>query len=119
MTYRQLLVSNPDFRRLWLAQVISEIGDWLNTTAVLALILELASRERQGFAMAIYAIARHLPLFVFGPVAGVMVDRVDRRRVMILADISRAVLALGFLLGGRLQSLSIIYTVAASPLRFI
>lgn len=114
MTYRQLLAGNADFRRLWLAQVISEIGDWLNTTAVLALTLELAGRERQGFAMAMYAIARHLPLFVFGPIAGVVVDRVDRRRVMMAADLLRAVLALGFLVGGRLGSLPVIYTVAAS-----
>ena len=42
----------------------------------------------------VYAIARHLPLFLFGPVAGVVVDRVDRRRVMIAADILRAALAL-------------------------
>lgn len=77
MTCRQLLFGNADLRRLWLAQVISEIGDWLNMTAVLALTLELAGREREGSAMAMYAVARHLPLFIFGTVAGVIVDRVD------------------------------------------
>ena len=114
MTYRELLAGNADFRRLWSGQVVSEIGDWLNNIAVLALALELAGPERQGRAVAVYAIARHLPLFVFGPVAGVIVDRTDRRRVMIAADCARAVLALGFLVAHAYSSLPVIYAVGAS-----
>ncbi|HEX8472899.1 MAG TPA: MFS transporter [Pyrinomonadaceae bacterium] len=114
MTYRQLLAGNADFRRLWLGQVVSEIGDWLNNIAVLALALELAGRGHEGRAIAFYAIARHLPLFIFGPIAGVVVDRSDRRRVMMAADIARAILALGFLLAERRAALPLIYTVGAS-----
>ena len=114
MTYRQLLASNADFRRLWLGQVISEIGDWLNNIAVLALAIQLAAGRSVGLAIAVYAVARHLPLFVFGPVAGVVVDRLDRRRVMMVADIVRAFLALGFIAADRLASLPVIYAVGAS-----
>ena len=114
MTYRELLTRNADFRRLWSGQVVSEIGDWLNNIAVLALAIELAGAERQGRVIAVYALARHLPLFVFGPVAGVVVDRTDRRRVMIAADLARAVLALGFLLAQAYSSLPVIYAVGAS-----
>lgn len=114
MTYRQLLAGNADFRRLWTGQVVSEIGDWLNNIAVLALVIQLAGEGRVGLAIAVYAIARHLPLFLFGPIAGVVVDRVDRRRVMIAADIMRALLALGFLFADRTQSLALIYAVGAS-----
>ncbi|HEX7314297.1 MAG TPA: MFS transporter [Pyrinomonadaceae bacterium] len=114
MTYRQLLASNADFRRLWAGQVISEVGDWLNNIAVLALAIQLAGAGSVGLAVATYAIARHLPLFIFGPVAGVVVDRVSRRRVMIAADVARAVLALGFLLANRSASLALIYVVGAS-----
>jgi predicted MFS family arabinose efflux permease len=114
LTYRGLLARNADFRRLWTGQVVSEIGDWLNNIAVLALAIELAGPARQGHAVAVYAIARHLPLFVFGPVAGVVVDRADRRRVMIAADIARAVLALGFLLAQKFSTLPLIYAVGAS-----
>jgi MFS family permease len=113
LTYRQLLAANIDFRRLWTGQVISEIGDWFNNIAVLALSIQLAGAGREGQAVAFYAIARHLPLFLFGPLAGVVVDRVDRRRVMIVADVSRAVLALGFLLANITGSLPIIYIVGA------
>jgi MFS family permease len=114
MTYRQLLAGNADFRRLWTGQVISEVGDWLNNIAVLALAIQLAGAGRVGLAVATYAIARHLPLFIFGPVAGVVVDRVSRRRVMIAADVTRAVLALGFLLANGAGSLALIYVVGAS-----
>jgi MFS family permease len=114
MTYRQLLAGNADFRRLWTGQVVSEIGDWLNNIAVLALVIQLAGAGRVGLAVATYAIARHLPLFLFGPIAGVVVDRVNRRRVMIAADLARAVLALGFLLANRSSSLALIYIVGAS-----
>ena len=114
MTYRQLLAGNADFRRLWTGQVVSEIGDWLNNIAVLALAIQLAGDGRVGLAIAVYAIARHLPLFLFGPIAGVVVDRVDRRRVMIAADLLRALLALGFLFADRTHSLAVIYTVGAS-----
>jgi MFS family permease len=114
VTYRRLLKENADFRRLWAGQVVSEIGDWLNNIAVLALAIQLAGDGRVGLAVAAYAIARHLPLFIFGPVAGVVVDRVNRRRVMIAADLTRAALACGFMLASRLSSLAVIYVVGAS-----
>jgi MFS family permease len=114
VTYRHLLAENADFRRLWTGQVVSEIGDWLNNIAVLALVIQLAGAGRVGLAIAVYAIARHLPLMLFGPVAGVVVDRTDRRRVMIAADIMRAVLALGFMFANRFSSLATIYVVGAS-----
>jgi predicted MFS family arabinose efflux permease len=114
VTYRRLLASNADFRRLWTGQVVSEVGDWLNNIAVLALVIQLAGGATVGRAVALYAIARHLPLFLFGPVAGVVCDRVSRRRVMIAADLARALLALGFLLAARLSSLAVIYVVGAA-----
>lgn len=114
MTYRELLSSHADFRRLWTGQVVSEVGDWLNNIAVLALVIQFAGASGVGLAVALYAIARHLPLFLFGPVAGVVVDRVSRRRVMIAADLARAALALGFLLASRLSSLAVIYAVGAA-----
>jgi MFS family permease len=113
LTYRELLSRNPDFRRLWTGQIVSEIGDWLNNIAVLAITIQAAGPGREGLAISIYAIARHLPLFIFGPIAGVVVDRVNRRRVMMGADVVRAVLALGFLLAGYISTLPVIYTVGA------
>lgn len=64
-------------------------------------------------ALAVYALARHVPLFVFGPVAGVFADRFDRRRLMIAADLVRAFCALGFLFAVAWNSLAMIYVVGA------
>ncbi|HWT04007.1 MAG TPA: MFS transporter, partial [Pyrinomonadaceae bacterium] len=114
MTYRRLLAENADFRRLWTGQAVSEIGDWLNNIAVLALTIQLAGPGREGQAVALYAVSRHLPLFLFGPFAGVVVDRLDRRRVMIASDCARAVLALGFLAAAHFGTLSLIYLVGAA-----
>lgn len=114
MTYRELLTRNANFRYLWGGQVVSEIGDWLNNIAVLALTIQLAGAGRQGLAIALYAIARHLPLFLFGPIAGVVADRADRRRVMIAADVARALLALGFIFANRIAGLPVIYIAGAS-----
>jgi MFS family permease len=114
VTYRQLLIANANLRHLWSAQVISEIGDWLNNIAVLALIIELAGPAHEGLAIAIYAVSRHLPLFFFGPIAGITVDRAERRRVMIGADLVRAALALGFILAIYLRSLALAYLVSAA-----
>jgi MFS family permease len=114
VTYRQLLASNQDFRRLWIGQVVSEIGDWLNNIAVLALTIQAASQGREGLAISLYAVSRHLPLFVFGPLAGVIVDRADRRRVMIAADVGRAMLAPAFLLATAGAALPVIYITGAA-----
>jgi MFS family permease len=113
LTYRQLLKFSPDFRRLWIGQIVSEIGDWLNNIAVLALTIQTAGIGSQGLAISIYAVARHLPLFIFGPIAGVFVDRLDRRRVMIGADLSRAAVALAFLLTAVYPALPVIYISGA------
>jgi predicted MFS family arabinose efflux permease len=113
VTYQTLLRSNRDFRWLWIGQVVSEIGDWLNNIAVLAITIQAAGAGREGLAISLYAVARHLPLFTFGPLAGVIVDRRDRRRVMIAADVARALLAVGFLLARPPFTLPVIYLVGA------
>jgi MFS family permease len=113
VTYKQLLKANASIRYLWAGQVVSEIGDWLNNIAVLALAIELAGAGRQGLALAVYALARHVPLFVFGPIAGVVADRVDRRHLMIAADVARSGVALGFLFANVWRSLTMIFITGA------
>src|SRR5262245_20066353 len=90
--YLELLRRNPNFRRLWLGQVVSQLGDWLDYVALLTLLLELTG---SGTVVAGMLTARFLPTFFMGPVAGVVVDRLDRKRVMIAADLYRGVAVLG------------------------
>lgn len=92
MTFTALLVHNPQFRRLWIAQVVSQLGDWFNAVAVYALLLDLTGSATLVAAMMVVQL---LPLALVGPVAGVVVDRMSRRTLMIGADLARAVLFAG------------------------
>src|SRR5437879_4162431 len=94
-TLRALLRQNPNYRYTWVAQVVSEIGDYFNNIAVFALVME---KSGSGLVVTGVMLARAIPAVLAGPVAGVLLDRWDRwdrRRIMIAGDIVRAVSALG------------------------
>ena len=93
--YLALLRTNRNFRLLFIGQTISQLGDWFNAVAVFALLLDLTG---SATAVAWMMIVQFLPMAIVGPLAGVVVDRVDRRRLMIAADVVRGVLILGLLL---------------------
>jgi MFS family permease len=95
MTFSALLRHNPSFRRLWIAQVVSQLGDWFNAVAVYALLLDLTGSATLVAAMMVVQL---LPLALVGPIAGVVVDRMSRRTLMIAADLARAVLFAGLVL---------------------
>ncbi len=90
-----LLRRNPNYRATWLGQVVSEVGDHFNSIAVLSLTLHLTG---SGLAVGAVMIARVLPAILAAPVAGVLLDRVDRKKIMILSDLVRSVVALLFIL---------------------
>jgi MFS family permease len=94
-SYARLLRGNANFRRLWMAQVISEIGDWFYMVALYTLLLEFTGSARVlGFAFVLQV----LPQALTGPLAGVVNDRLRRQRVMITTDILRAVIVTCMLL---------------------
>src|SRR5438270_11880207 len=93
--YVSILRTNRNFRLLFIGQTISQLGDGFNAVAVFALPLDLTG---SATAVAWMMIVQFLPMAVVGPIAGVIVDRVDRRRLMIAADIVRGVMILGLLL---------------------
>lgn len=95
--YSALLRHNPNYRRLWIGYVISQLGDWFNLIASASLVAKL-SDDGQGTALSLLFLARFIPLFVMSPFAGVISDRFDRRKVMIASNIVRAATVLGFLL---------------------
>jgi len=111
--YLELLRRNRDFRLLWLSQVASQLGDWFNTIALYALVQQLTG---SGRAVALVLVARFLPSVVAGPLAGVVADRFNRRRVMIVSDILRAVVVLGFLFVRRPDQLWLVYALTVAQL---
>ncbi|HTX36634.1 MAG TPA: MFS transporter, partial [Bryobacteraceae bacterium] len=106
-----LLSRNSNYRYTWVGQVVSEIGDYFNNVAVLALIMQ---KSGSGLVVSGFWLARAIPAVVAGPVAGVVLDRLDRRRVMIASDLIRAVLAAGFVLTIRQQSPWLLYGLSAA-----
>ncbi|HEX4997395.1 MAG TPA: MFS transporter, partial [Terriglobia bacterium] len=92
--FLNLLGSNRNYRFTWTGQVVSEVGDHFNTIAVFSLAL---ANTGSGMAVAGILLARGAAMMLAGPVAGVLLDRMDRRRIMILSDVIRAVLAVGFI----------------------
>jgi dTMP kinase len=84
----------PAFRKIWNSMVFSSLGDWLGLLATTALAQQLSggSYATANFAIAGVFIARLLPAVFLGPIAGVLADRFDRRRLMVIVDILRAAL---------------------------
>src|SRR5215208_4043933 len=89
-----LLLRNHNYRHMWMGQVVSEIGDYFNNVAVYALVME---RSGSGMVVSGVMLARAIPAMLAGPVAGITLDRMDRKRIMIVSDLVRCVVALGFM----------------------
>ena len=104
--YLELLRGNRSFRQVWLGQVVSQMGDWFDTIALYTIILNLTG---SGRAVGLLLVARFVPSFLVGSLSGVVADRFNRRSIMIISDLLRAVVVLGFLFVRRADQLWIIY----------
>ncbi len=103
-----VLRDNRDFRTLYAANAVSQIGDWFNVVALFSLLLELTGK---GEAVAFALLTRFLPMFLAGPAAGVLADRVSRRTIMIVSDALRAALVLCLLFVRHPDQVFIAYAV--------
>ncbi|MGZ7078252.1 MAG: MFS transporter [Thermoanaerobaculia bacterium] len=89
--YLRLLRTNRDFRLLYIGSLISLGGDWFLTVALLDLVLQLTGSATLA---SLILLCQTLPIFLFTPLAGHVVDKVDRRKLMILVDLIRTVACL-------------------------
>ncbi len=93
------MIRNRNFRLLWLAQMISAAGDSFSFLAIAIRIDDLSEDAgASAQALSLVLIAYALPTLVLGLVAGTLVDRWDRKRVMVVSDVARAVIAPAYLL---------------------
>lgn len=109
-SYFQLLRKNGDYRKLYFGQTVSLFGDWFNFIAVQTLVFELT---HSGLAAGLALITSTLPAFFLTPLAGAVVDRYDRRKIMIAADVARTVIALGMVLVRTADQIPLIYFLMA------
>ena len=102
---------NRNFRTLYAANAVSQLGDWFNVVALFSLLLELTGK---GEAVAFALLTRFVPMFLAGPAAGVVADRVSRRAIMIVSDLLRAGLVLCLLFIRRPEQAWIAYAVVTA-----
>ena len=93
--YWQLLRSNGNYRSLWLASVISMLGEWFNTIALFFIILEYTGSE---FLLGFLFTVRMISFAIFQPFIGLLADRYNRKIMMMVTNIVQVFLALGFIL---------------------
>jgi MFS family permease len=93
--FLSLLRENRNYRNTWVGQVVSEVGDHFNNIAVFSLAV---ATTKSGLVVSGIMLSRAIPAMLAGPLAGVVLDRFDRKRVMIASDLIRAVVAAGFIL---------------------
>jgi MFS family permease len=108
--FLQLLKSNRNYRYAWSGQVVSEIGDHFNNVAVFSLAL---ANTRSGLVVTGIMLSRAIPAVMAGPVAGVLLDRLDRKRLMMASDLIRAVVAFGFILAIPRSNTWLLYLLSA------
>jgi MFS family permease len=106
----QLLRQNRNYRYTWMGQIVSEIGDQFNNIAVFSLAMALT---RSGLVVTGIMLARAVPAVTVGPLAGVLLDRFDRKQIMITSDLVRAVVALGFILAVEHRASWMLYLFSA------
>jgi MFS family permease len=111
MGYFQYLKQNKHYRHLWCGTVSSFLGDWFNTIALYTAAQELSQDAR---SIALVMVAKTLPPFLVIPIAGPLVDRFDRRKLLLIADFLRCAGALGLCLSVRGESLISLYLITVT-----
>ena len=108
--FAKLLRSNRNYRFTWSGQVVSEVGDHFNNIAVMSLAMD---RPNPGLVVTGVFLSRAVPMLFAGPIAGVLLDRINRKHVMIASDLVRAVIASSFIICLFFKADWILFTLSA------
>src|SRR5581483_3958999 len=100
------IIQNRHYFPLWLGQLVSSLGDTLNYIALVVYVYQLTG---SGFDLSKLSIFQIIPILLIGPVAGVIIDRFPRKRILVAADIARALLMFALALT---SNVSAIYAIA-------
>ena len=105
-----LLRGNRNYRNVWIGQIVSEIGDQFNNIAVFSLAV---AATHSGMVITLIFLSRAIPAMLAGPLAGVVLDRVNRKYVMITSDVVRGIVAAGFILEAEHPHAQMLYLLSA------
>ena len=109
------IIQNRRYFPLWLGQLVSSLGDTLNYIAIVIYVFQLTG---SGFDLAKLSIFQIVPILLIAPVAGVVIDRFSRKKVLIAADIARAILILGLVFAPNVESIYVIAVLVAVATTF-
>jgi MFS family permease len=115
--YVALLRRNRSFRLLWFGQIVSQLGDWFDNIALYTLVSALTGGS--GTALGALLLAEFLPPTLVSPFAGIVLDRLPRRMVMIVSDVLRGLLVLLVLLVRDPGDLWLVYLVVVLKVSFV
>lgn len=107
--FTELLRHNRNYRYTWIGQVVSEVGDHFNNIAVFSLVME---NTHSGMVVTGVMLSRAVSVLLGGPLAGVLLDRMDRKRIMIGSDLVRTVIGLCFLFAIRPEATNFLYLLS-------
>ncbi len=109
-SYLHVVRTNRNFRLLWMAQIVSELGDWFYSLAIYSFLLELTgSAQVVAFAF----LMQVFPQVLMSPTAGILNDRLSRKKLMIFADLARSVIVLSMLLIRSREHLWLLFVLLA------
>lgn len=104
-----------DFRLLWIGLLVSNLGTWMQFTAMGFFVARLAgSPHRAAFDLGILGAARAAPVLILSPLAGVVADRLPRRRILLVTNATMALAALALALLATAHRLNMTSLVAVS-----
>ncbi|WP_018758737.1 MFS transporter [Paenibacillus terrigena] len=106
----QFLRGNPLFRRYWFGTWFSELGDWIRNMAVMYLVLNLSNNSPIALSWTMFA--EYVPIFVLGPIVGVMADRWNRKKTIVWANMCRALMMGVFALAYMVHAIWLLYVAA-------
>jgi MFS family permease len=115
--YGTLLRRNGSFRLLWFGQIVSQFGDWFDNIALYTLVSSLTGGS--GTALGALLLAEFLPPTLVSPFAGILLDRMPRRLIMIVSDVLRGLLVLLVLLVRDPGDLWLVYLVVVLKVSFV
>lgn len=105
-----LLQRNPDFTRLYVALLIAFAADWFATVALIGLVLDLTD---SAAAASVILVLQMAPFLVATPIAGMLADRFDRRKLLAGANFARGIICIGLLFAGSADTVWIAFAVVA------
>jgi predicted MFS family arabinose efflux permease len=109
LRYLRLLRENPQFHKLWWAVVISLLGDWFSTPVLAGLIVRYS--DGSGVAVSLFLALRGFAPFIFTPIAGVLLDRFNRKHILVASNLLRALIVPFYLFAASAETMWVIYVI--------